>query len=392
MVSGSYIPLTFEFSTAERILFGAGKLAELGKLAQEMGKRALVVSGISDEKTARVVRQLEGRGLECAIFKIEGEPTIEIINRCLALAQEEKSDMFCGLGGGSAMDAAKAAAILLANGGLVEDYLEVIGKGKAFSNPSYPCICIPTTAGTGAEVTRNAVIGSPEHGVKVSLRNAWMLPRVALVDPELTYELPSDLTASTGLDALTQLIEPFVSIRANPFTDSLCKAGMSLSTKSLRVAYQEGDVPQAREDLALACLFSGLALANASLGAVHGIASVLGGMYPGPHGAICARLLPYVMETNIRALRERLPGSETLVRYEEIAKIITGEVAASAEDGVAWVMNLCRDIDIAPLSAYGIRREDFPTIVEKSSKASSMRGNPVQLTVEEMSLILEQAL
>jgi len=391
-VAETYPPLAFEFSTAGRIIFGAGKLRELGKIAQDLGKCALVVTGIPDDKTSGVVDQLESRGLGCTLYKIMGEPTVDVVNQCVALAGEEECDLFCGLGGGSAIDTAKATAILLANGGGIEDYLEVIGKGKTLTNPSMPCIAIPTTAGTGAEVTRNAVIGSPEHRVKVSLRSPLMLPCIALVDSELTYGLPAELTASTGLDALTQLIEPYVSVRRNPITDSLCETGMRYSARSLRTVYRDGDVPTAREDLSLASLLSGLALANASLGVVHGFASVLGGMYSGPHGAICARLLPLVMAMNIKAIMKRSPGSEFLSQYEKIAKVITGREDAMADDGVAWVENLCSDLQIPPLSRYGVKWDDLPGIVEKSSRASSTKGNPIQLTEEEMHLILEKAI
>jgi alcohol dehydrogenase class IV len=384
--------LAFEFSTAGRIIFGAGKLSELGKISQGLGKRAMVVAGIPGDRATGVVDQLKGVGVECVLFTITGEPTVEVVNRCRALAEEEKCDLFCGLGGGSAIDTAKAAAILLANGGVVEDYLEVIGKGKLFNNPSLPCIAIPTTAGTGAEVTRNAVISSPEHRLKVSLRSPLMLPRVALVDPELTFGLPEALTASTGLDALTQLIEPYVSIRWNPITDSLCQTGMRLSARSLRTVYRYGDVPSARQDLSLASLLSGLALANSSLGVVHGIASVLGGMYSGPHGAICARLLPYVMAINVKALNERSPGSEFLARYEAIAKAIANRDDAAVEDGVAWVEDLCSDFHIPPLSIYGLKQEDLPEVIARSQNASSTKGNPIQLTDNEMRLILEKAM
>ena len=204
------------------------------------------------------------------------------------------------------------------------DYVEIIGRGQALTKPSAPFIAIPTTAGTGSEVTRNAVLASPEHRVKVSLRSPLMLARVALVDPELTYDLPPALTASTGLDALTQLIEPFVCLRANPMTDGLCVEGMRRAARSLRVAFTDGQNKSAREDMAVASLFGGLALANAGLGAVHGFAGPIGGMFPAPHGAVCAALLPHVMTANIRALRQRAPGSEALRRYDKVARLLTG--------------------------------------------------------------------
>jgi alcohol dehydrogenase class IV len=241
-------------------------------------------------------------------------------------------------------------------------------------------------------VTRNAVLVSPEHRVKVSLRSPLMLPRLALVDPELTHGLPPEVTASTGLDALTQVMEPYVSNRANPLTDALCREGLHRAARSLRRAYEQGDDAAAREDMALASLFSGLALANAKLGAVHGFAGVIGGMFPGPHGAVCARLLPHVMAVNVRALQERSPESKALRRYDEIARILTGNDEATADDGVAWVQELCQALQVPPLASYGMTPEDFPVLIEKTSVASSTQGNPIKLTSDEMQGILTRAL
>jgi alcohol dehydrogenase class IV len=253
-------------------------------------------------------------------------------------------------------------------------------------------IAIPTTAGTGSEVTRNAVLASPEHRVKVSLRSPHMLPTVALVDPELTYSLPPQITAYTGLDALTQVIEPLVSVKANPMTDALCREAISRAAQSLLTAYQHGDDAAAREDMALVSLFGGLALANAGLGAVHGFAGPLGGMFDAPHGAICAALLPYVMATNIAALRERQPDGEGLRRYGEVARLLTRNPSAAAEDGAAWVAALCQQMAIPLLSSYGLEKGDFAVLIEKSAAASSMKGNPIALTPDEMQTILERAL
>jgi alcohol dehydrogenase class IV len=273
----------------------------------------------------------------------------------------------------------------------VLDYLEVIGKGRTLSLPSLPVITVPTTAGTGTEVTRNAVVGSKGQRVKVSLRSPWMLPRLALVDPELTYQLPPAITASTGLDALTQLIEPYVCNTPSPLVDALCREGMQRAAGSLRKAYFQGDDQQARQNMSLASLFSGLALANAKLGAVHGFASVLGGMYPAPHGVICARLLPLVVETNIAALRDREAQHPVLDKYGEIACLLTGDPSAAPEDAVPWLQNLCAELQIPGLASYGLQSSEFPLIVEKSAQASSMKGNPLKLTPAEMESILERA-
>ena len=282
-----------------------------------MGRRALLVAGVSPALLGEA-------GLDCALLAVEGEPTLELVRRGVALARAENCDLVIGFGGGSAIDAGKAIAALLANGGDPLDYLEVIGAGRSLLAPSAPFIAVPTTAGTGAEVTRNAVLASPEHRVKVSLRSPWMLPRLALVDPELTCRLPPAITASTGLDALTQLIEPYVSVRANPMTDLFCVEGMRRAARSLGRAFANGSDAEARADMSLASLLGGLALANAGLGVVHGFAAPIGGMFDAPHGAVCAALLPHGMEVNIRALRARAPGSEPLGRYRTVARLLTG--------------------------------------------------------------------
>jgi len=215
-----------------------------------------------------------------------------------------------------------------------------------------------------------------------------MLARLAVVDPELTLELPPTVTASTGLDALTQVIEPYVSIRANPLTDGFCLEGLRRISRSLRRAYHAGSHITAREDMSLASLLGGLALANAGLGIVHGFAGPVGGMFRAPHGAICAALLPHGMHINIRAARARAPGSETLCRYETVARLLTGKPDAAAEDGVDWVLQLCLELQIPPLGSYGIQERDVPTLVEKASSASSTKGNPITLTVDELRELL----
>jgi alcohol dehydrogenase class IV len=308
------------------------------------------------------------------------------------LVQAEGCDLVIGLGGGSAIDAGKAIAALAVNGGDPLDYLEVVGRGQPLSRTSLPLIAIPTTAGAGAEVTRNAVLASSQHGVKASLRSPSMLPRLAIVDPELTYSLPPEITASTGLDALTQLIEPFVSSRANPMTDALCREGMMRAARSLRRAYEDGQDVAAREDMALASLFGGLALANAGLGAAHGFAGPVGGMFSAPHGAVCAVFVPHVMAVNVRALAAREPGNPALARYDEIARILTGDPRSGAEDGVRWICSLCAALRIPPLSTYGVTRADFPALIEKTAVASSTKANPISLTPGELSEILTLAL
>jgi len=381
---------SFEFATVNRIIFGAGKLNELDKLLHESTRRVLLVRGGSAGATARVMEILAAAGIPFTEFRVGGEPTIEVIRQGMKAAQN--CDSVIGLGGGSALDTGKAISILMTNPGDVVDYLEVIGKGQPLVNAPLPYIAIPTTAGTGSEVTRNAVIESTEQNVKVSLRSPLMLPRVALVDPELTYTLPPDITASSGLDALTQLIEPFVSVKANPMTDAICRGGMAYAARSLKRAYENGADKKAREGMALASVFGGLALANAALGAAHGFAGPLGGMLHAPHGALCARLLPLVMAANITALTARQPEHPALRRYTEIARLLTGEKDATAYDGVEWASELVNALKIPRLSAYGMKPEGYSEVVQKTQKASSFKGNPIVLTENELTEILKQAL
>ncbi len=381
---------SFEFATSHRIIFGAGKLNELSKHLEQRPKRLLFVHGRSCEAIPRLRDMLSALGIPSTEFQVHGEPTVEVVRQGMHAARD--CDMVIGLGGGSVVDTGKAIAALVNNPGDLFDYLEVIGKGQPLTHASLPYVAIPTTAGTGAEVTRNAVLESPEQNVKVSLRSPWMLPRLALVDPELTYNLPREVTASSGLDALTQLIEPFVSVRANPLTDAICREGMAQAARSLRRAYENGADKEAREGMSIASLFGGLALANAALGAVHGFAGPLGGMLHAPHGALCARFLPLVMEANIKAMVSRQRAHPALGRYMEIAQILTGERDATAQEGATWTSKFVNDLKIPRLSAYGMKPEDFPEVVEKTQKANSFKGNPIVLNEKELIAILEQAL
>jgi alcohol dehydrogenase class IV len=376
---------SFEFATAARILFGEGTLRQVPAAAAAFGRRALLVTGASPDRAAPLQKALEAAHVTAVLFPVPGEPTLDLIR-----SAPRDCDFVIALGGGSALDAAKALAALLTNPGDPLDYLEVIGLGRPLAIPAAPCIAIPTTAGTGSEVTRNAVLGSPQHRVKASLRSASMLPRMAVVDPELTYELPRAITASTGLDALTQLIEPYVSVRANPMTDQFCVEGMRRASGALPRVWENGGDRQARGDMAWASLLGGMALANAALGAVHGFAAPVGGMFPAPHGAVCAALLPHAMEVNVGALRARSP--EKLERYDEVARLLTGKPHATAPDGVAWVAALCRKLEIPRLRNYGVTQGDLPVLVEKAAQANSMKGNPIVLTEGELREIISRAL
>jgi len=380
----------FEFATATRILFGPGTLRELAPAAAALGQHALVVTGGSPERAAPLLALLDAAAVQPTTFGVASEPTVALVCEGLRRAREAGCDLVIGCGGGSAVDAGKAIAALLTNPGDPLDYLEVIGRGKALEQRAAPYIAIPTTAGTGAEVTRNAVLASPEHRVKVSLRSPLMLPVLAVVDPELTYDLPPAVTASTGLDALTQVIEPFVSVAANPLTDGFCREGMRRG-RALRTAYQQPRNPDARCDMMLAALCGGLALANAKLGAVHGFAGVFGGMFDVPHGAVCAALLPPVMKVNLAALRARDRDSAALARYREVAQLLTGYEGATADDGADWLAALVQALGIPGLRSYGLTPGDYDALIEKAAASSSMKGNPITLETAELRGILDRA-
>jgi alcohol dehydrogenase class IV len=376
--------MNFEFATANRIVFGAGQIKLLPDIARGHGSHALVVVGKESDRTEAIRRMLAARGISVTTFCVAHEPTVELVTQGAAQVRMANCDSVIAIGGGSVMDAGKAIAALATNRRRTLDYLEVIGAGEPLQARPLPMTAIPTTAGSGAEVTRNAVLTSTEHKIKVSLRHAWMLPMVALVDPTLTESMPPAITAATGMDALSQLIEPFVSAKANPLTDAICREGLNLVARSLRAAFQNGGDAKAREEMALASLFGGMALANAGLGAVHGFAAPFGAMFNAPHGAVCAALLGPVMRANGRSV---VSG-----RFEEIARRLTGNPAARIADGVEWVEKLTKDLNIPGLGRYGLRAQQFPELIAKAKSASSMRANPVALNDDELSEILHSAL
>lgn len=383
--------MRFEFATATRIIFGPGSLREAGSLARSFGASALLVTGADASRAESLRQSLRAQGIALVEFSVRGEPKTTDAQAGAALARQHACQLVVSLGGGSAVDAGKAIAALATNDGEITDYLEVIGKAQPLKNAPLPFIAIPTTAGTGTEVTRNAVLASPEHRVKVSLRSPLMLPKAAIIDPELTLDLPPALTASTGLDALTQLIEPYTCNRTNPIVDGLCLEGITRAARSLRRACDHGRDLDAREDMCVASLCGGLALANAGLGAVHGFAAPIGGLFPAPHGAVCAALLPWVMQANWKALTERAPQSPILPRYETIARVLTNNAQATVADGVQWVLELVRHLNVPPLREYGLTPEDFAPLVEKATQASSMKANPIPLTAAELQDVLKAA-
>lgn len=371
----------FEFGTAGRVIFGRGRSAGLPNLVRGLGSRALVCTGASPERHRSLLAALS---LPVEVFPVNGEPTVELARLATVAARSIGADVVVAIGGGSVMDLGKAVAMLVGNGGDPLDYLEVIGRGMPIASPSAALIAVPTTAGTGAEVTANAVLASPEHGRKASLRSASMIPRVALVDPLLTLGAPREVTAASGLDALTQCLEPLVSGSANPVSDSLAAAGLSRVASSLRQAYLDGSDIDARTDMSLAALLGGMALANAKLGAVHGFAGVIGGLVTAAHGAICAALLPAVTEINVRALREREPQHPALVKYRQAAALLTDRPDAGTQDGVDWIRETVAALGVPGLAELGVRPNMVDDIVAKTATASSTKGNPIELTAQEL--------
>jgi alcohol dehydrogenase class IV len=376
---------SFELAAPGRIVFGAGVSAQAAPALGALGaKRVLLVTGRSQ---ARAERFKAATSVAVVGYVIPGEPTLDMVEEGRALAVRERCDAVVALGGGSAIDAGKAIAALAGNEGTLLDYMEVVGQGQPLPRPGLPCIAIPTTAGTGAEVTKNSVLASVDAKVKASLRSPYLLPSLALVDPDLLDGIPTAVLATTGMDALSHLLESFVSLRANPFSIALAREGMTRLARSLRPAFTHGLTPERREDLALASLFGGLCLANSGLGAVHGFAAPLGGMWKTPHGAVCAALLPAVIRANIAALTARAPHSPSLPRYRELDRVL-----AQGSDAAEWTTETAIMLRIPGLADMGVRPEDVAVLVEKAKVASSMRGNPVVLTDEELVRVVHGAM
>jgi len=381
----------FEFATAKKIIFAEGSAKKIADNALKLGKKPLIVTGKNKNRCNFLLDDFTKKDIKFEIFPVNGEPTTKVVTECLNLAKHSKTDVIIGIGGGSAIDTGKAVSALITNGGELLDYLEVIGRDKPIKKPTIPFIAVPTTAGTGTEVTKNAVIKSNEHSVKVSLRSPFMLPDIAIIDPLLTYSMPKEVTASTGLDAFTQVIEPYVSIKANMLTDAICKEGIKRISRSLLKAFHNPKDKNAKEDMCIGSLFGGIALANAKLGAVHGFAGVMGGMIDAPHGVICGTLLPYVIKANIKALEERKPLSEVFKKYEKVAKIVTKNDKAKPGDLIRWTDELYTKLNMPRLSELDLKEEQIEELISKAKISNSMQGNPIILTDEELRGIIKDA-
>ena len=382
----------FDLAVPADVRFGAGRGSEVPAALAALGaSRVLVVTGRTTSRADAMRSGLTEAGLTSIAYGIEAEPSIERVRDAVAVAAEAGCDAVLGFGGGSALDVAKAVAVLATSGTDPIDHLEVIGAGRPIERPGLPCVAVPTTAGTGSEVTRNSVLSG--DGVKASLRSPLMLPKVAVVDPDLLAGVPQQTIAASGMDALSQLIEPLLSRRANPLTDALARDGIRRSARSLRRAYEEGmQDPSVRDDLALASLFSGICLANSGLGVVHGIAAAAGARLSAPHGAVCAAVLAAAMEINLRALRDRAPDHPALSRMGEVATLLTGRSDASPEQAITWLEDLTTALSVPGLASYRLDPDGIDAVVTAAQKASSMRGNPIELSDDEVGEILTRSL
>jgi len=375
----------FDLVQPRRVLFGRERIRGIGDVVREHGNRCWVVTGSRPERASVVSDALVRAQVPHEIWCASGEPTFDSVRDAAEAARAFAPDVVVAMGGGSVIDTAKAVAMLLTNGGDPLDYAEVVGDGKPVTRVSIPMIAIPTTAGTGTEATRNAVLKHTEKLVKVSLRSRWMMPEVVILDPFAMRGVPAHVAAASGMDALCQLIEAFVSCRANVWTDALCREGIPMAAEALPKVCRDPEDQDARAGMLLAACWSGVALANAGLGAVHGFAAVAGGVSDVPHGLICARLLALVCRANIEAL-ERIPdSSKGLDKYRELAVLLTGNPHAKPLDGVAIIEELR---DRLPLATGGIMATvPVEQVVSGAQRASSMKGNPVVLPGEVLTAI-----
>jgi alcohol dehydrogenase class IV len=364
-----------------KIIFGRGVLSKLGEEASSLGEKALLVTGRQAMRKAgildRVIQLLLSEGVSTSLFdEVEHDPSLETVSKGIERAKKEKVSLVIGLGGGSTIDAAKAIACLALREGEVEEYQ----AGKAIEGPGLPFVAVPTTAGTGAEITNNSVLTNLRKKIKKSIRSPFMIAKVALIDPELTLFCPPWLTAYSGMDALTQAVESFISRVSNPATDTLALQAIEILFFNLPLAVDRGEDIEVREKVTLGSMLSAMAFSNSGLGAVHGLAHPLGAHYGIPHGLACAILLPWVLEYNLE------------VRREKIGKIAERIGVKRAEDVPQAMKKLLEKVNIPPrLKEWKIEEEDIPALV-KESRGSSMSKNPRDLTNEELSNILRRVI
>jgi alcohol dehydrogenase class IV len=379
---------SFTFQTAGEIAFGRGVSARASGVLAQKSKRVLAVHGSRVQAASWLIDALQGQGVSVTTASCSGEPTLETVQATVGLAREADVGAVVALGGGSVIDMGKAVAGLVASSRPLLDHLEVVGAGLPLDSAGLFFVAIPTTAGTGAEVTKNAVIGVPNEGRKISLRSPYLLPDLALVDPALTDGAPQLVTMGSGLDAVTQVIEAYVSCKATSLTDALCRDAIAPGLRALQTLARE-ECPHARDAIAHTSLIGGLVLANAGLGSVHGLAGVIGGQTGAPHGQICAALLPHVLAENTRLAPER-SVAQTKLRFVQVQ--LADELGVDAQDCwlalVAWM----RACNAPSLRALGVQPPDIEQIAKSAVGASSTKGNPVPFGYESFCRVLEAAL
>lgn len=375
----------FGFMTATEIRFGRGTAAEAPGRIAALGRQVLLVHGANGARADWLADGLRAEGVAVTRFSCDREPDVALIEAGVDAARQAGAEAVVALGGGAAVDAGKAIAALVPATRPMRDHLEVVGKGLPLDTAPLPLVALPTTAGTGAEVTRNAVIGVAEARRKVSLRDPRMLPRLAIVDPGLTDGLPKAVTLASGLDAVTQVIEPYLSLKTNRLTDALCRDAIPQGLAALMRLMQTEDA-DARDDMAWTSLCGGLALANAGLGAVHGLAGPLGGMAPAPHGAVCGALLPHVLAVNAERVEGPLAG-----RVAQVRDWIAGALGCPPDAAFETLAGWSADHGLPRLGAMGVAESDLPAIADAAQASSSMKGNPVALSPAELTGILRAA-
>jgi alcohol dehydrogenase class IV len=389
----------FSIARLPRIEFGAGAIAKLPQLVAQYGRRVLLISGAATLQRSPAWPAVEAafgeNGTELLHESVSGEPSPQIVDDIAGRYRGREIDVVAGIGGGSVLDAAKAVSGLLRINHSVMDFLEGVGPELPYQGPSTPFIAIPTTAGTGSEATKNAVLSiAGRNGFKKSFRDEQLVPAWALVDPDLLATCPQALIAADGMDALTQLMESFVSTRANPMTDALAWSGLRAVRDSLLPWYEgSGDQPAARAAMAYAALQSGICLAQTGLGSVHGLASPLGAFFPVPHGVVCGTLVGAATRTNIDAMLGREPDNPALEKYARLAGLLCRQQFSSTEQArealVALLDDWTRRMELPTLDRYGIGTGDFAEIVAHS-RGSSMKTNPIVLTDDEIVAILQR--
>lgn len=375
----------FAIATPQRILFGRGEAAKAPALIRTFGPRGIIVHGANPARAQWLIGALQAAGCNVLALACTTEPTLPMLQDALTQARPFHPDWVAAIGGGATLDLGKALAALIPAPGGPMDHLEVVGKALPLSVAPLPFIAIPTTAGTGAEATKNAVIGLPDHGRKVSLRDDRMLARIALIDPALTDGTPRATTLASGLDAITQVIEPFVSSKATPFTDALTAPAIPQGIRALK-RLMEAEDPQARDALAYVSLTGGIALANAGLGAVHGLAGVIGGLTPAPHGAICGALLSPILRLN----RAKATG-DTAQRLDQVFHHIAAILGGRPENAPATLAQWAKNAGLPGLTTQGLPPALHRETAEAALTSSSMKGNPVPLTTQDLIQALEAA-